>query len=68
MSEKEHGGLKRPGRPVKGSVFSGKCDVRLTLEENNMLDTLAKQNGVSRSDVVRRALRDYARYCLEREE
>jgi hypothetical protein len=58
------GGLMRPNINKKES-FSGKCDVRLTAEENNMLDSLASRNGVSRSDVMRRALADFFKFNSE---
>ena len=37
---------------------TAKCDVRLDIEEDKMLNELSERNGVSRSDVMRRALRD----------
>lgn len=48
----------------------GKCDVRLNKHENEMLDHLAEVNGVTRSDVMRRALRDYAKWngCQDEED
>lgn len=62
--------LKSPGRPKdignKGrSVYRGKCDVRLTKEEDAMLNQLAELNEVSRSDVMRRALNDYWKFNTE---
>ena len=39
-----------------------KCDVRLTKEEDRMLDYLAERNETSRSEVFRKALRDMFRY------
>ena len=57
--------LKR-GRPrFSGEFSSGKCDVRLTKEENNMLNELSERNGVSRSDIMRRALKDFHRFNTE---
>lgn len=55
----------RPGRPLKPVVFSGKCDVRLTKKENDMLNELAEKNGVSRSDVMRTALKELHRFNSE---
>ena len=34
----------KPGRPLKPVAFSGKCDVRLTKKENEMLNYLAERN------------------------
>lgn len=60
-------GGRRPGRPVGASkrIFQGKCDVRLTAEEDSMLTKLSKLNGVTRSDVMRKALKDYFRFNTE---
>lgn len=61
--------MKRPGRPRwSGTFTSSKCDVRLTPEENSMLNELAAKNDVSRSDVVRRALRDFYIFNTDKEE
>lgn len=43
-------------------VFTNKCDVRLTKEENSMLNQLAERNDVSRSDVMRKALKDFFKF------
>lgn len=67
MSEKERGGLKRPGRPINNKSFSGKCDVRLTAEENSMLERLSEDNGATRSDIMRRALKNYFKYLTDEE-
>lgn len=62
MSENQRP-ARRPGRPRwSGNFTSNKCDVRLTSEENSMLNELADRNEVSRSDVMRRALRDLYRF------
>ena len=55
---------RRPGRPVGASkrIFYGKCDVRLDKQELNMLSQLAERNDVTRSDVMRKALRDYYKF------
>lgn len=69
MSEnKNNGGLRRPGRPNEKVSYSGKCDVRLSAEENNMLDKLSRDNNVTRSDVMRRALKDYFRFVTGEED
>lgn len=65
MSEKERGGLKKPGRPAKGMSFSGKCDVRLSAKESSMLDILAERNNVTRSEIMRKALYDFWKFNSE---
>jgi hypothetical protein len=67
-NENERGGLRKPDGSLKKGSFSGKCDVRLTAEENNILDSLANRNKVSRSDVMRKALRDFWKFNSEDEE
>ena len=52
----------RPGRPLKPVAFSGKCDVRLTKKENEMLNYLAERNEVSRSDIMRTALKELYKF------
>ena len=55
---------KDPKREIRGyrqpkdaeTLSYSKCDIRLTKRENDMLNELAERNGVSRSDVMRRAL------------
>ena len=64
-NENERGGLRRPSANGKKESFSGKCDVRLTTEENNILDSLANRNNVSRSDVMRKALLDFWKFNSE---
>lgn len=66
-NEKERGGLRRPGRPNEKVSYTGKCDVRLSAEEDSILNTLANRNGVSRSDVIRRALADFWKFNSEEE-
>lgn len=61
MNENERK-LRKPGRSDKNLRYGGKCDVRLSSEENNILDTLAQRNNVSRSDVMRRALSDFWKF------
>lgn len=71
MSNREHGGydgLRKPGRSnEKKNYYGGKVDVRLSVEEDSMLDSLAERNNVSRSDIVRRALRDFWKFNSDEE-
>lgn len=63
MRDEQWRNKKRRGRPRwSGEFNSGKCDVRLTSEENSMLNELADRNDVSRSDVMRKALRDLYKF------
>lgn len=57
----------RSGRPVGASKrnFHGKCDVRLDKQELSMLSQLAERNDVTRSDIMRKALRDYYLFNTE---
>ena len=68
MSDNEKS-LKKPGRPVTGKyAYSGKCDVRLSMQEDMQLSELAERNGVTRSDIMRKALRDFWKFNNAEEE
>ena len=56
---------KHKGRPRFSNTYYGKCDVRLDKQELQMLDHLSSVNEVTRSDVMRRALRDYYMFNTE---
>lgn len=61
-------GFRRPGRNNdKKNYYGGKVDVRLSIEEDNILDSLATRNNVSRSDIMRRALRDFYKFNSSKE-
>ena len=45
----------------KGSKLA-KCDVRLTRDEDMMLEKLAAENEVTRSEIMRKALRDFMKF------
>ena len=57
----------KPGRPLKPVAFSGKCDVRLTKKENEMLNYLAEKNDASRSDIMRTALKELYKFNTEKD-
>lgn len=57
--------INKRGRPLKPTVFSGKCDVRLTKKENEMLNYLAERNEASRSDIMRTALKELYKFNTE---
>lgn len=66
MSNNERN-IKKPGRPEgcghRGrTVYTGKCDVRLTAEKDRMLTRLAERNNVTRSEIMRKAFDDFARF------
>ena len=48
---------EKRGRPVNGAVKSNRVELRLTDEENEMLEYLAASRGISKTDVVRMALK-----------
>ena len=59
---------KGPGRPKFSGTYRDKCDVRLNKEESAMLDHLSELNEVSRSDVMRKALKELYKFNTELEE
>lgn len=60
MSRDESKYKKRgPGRPVWTNYYDTKVDTRITAKDSNALDRLAEQYGVTRSQIVRKALRDF---------
>ena len=68
MSNNEHG--RGVGRPKDigirgGQASTGKCDVRLSTEELGMLERLSDANGVTKSDIMRKALRDFYKFNSE---
>ena len=59
--------VRRQGRPKYSNKFYGKCDVRLDKQELVMLEHLSELNEVTKSDIMRRALRDYYMFNTENE-
>lgn len=59
---------KGPGRPKYSGTYRDKCDVRLNKEESAMLDHLVDINEVSRSDVMRKALKELYKFNTVEEE
>ena len=59
---------RKHGRPKYSNKFYGKCDVRLDKKELEMLDHLSELNEVTRSDIMRRALRDYYKFNTDKED
>ena len=59
--------VRRQGRPKYSNKFYGKCDVRLDKQELIMLEHLSELNEVTKSDIMRRALRDYYMFNTEKE-
>lgn len=67
MSKDNERNSRGPGRPEGsgkrgGTTYHGKCDVRLSAEENSALNRLAEQYETTRSEVVRKALRDFLKF------
>lgn len=62
--------VKKIGRP-EGSgnrgreVYRGKCDVRLSKQDDFDLTRLAERYETSRSEVLRKALRDFVKFNSE---
>lgn len=61
----EYGRKRKVGRPPWTNVFDTKCDVRITAEENRMLQELADHHDTSRSTIMRKALRDFYKFNTE---
>lgn len=61
----DRGGLKRPKQYNEKRSYSGKCDIRLSASEDSMLNELASRNSVSRSEVMRKALKDFYKFNNE---
>lgn len=60
--EKYRGGGKNPVKIGGSGKFYGKCDVRLSKQEDLDLTRLAERNGVTRSEIMRKALKDFVRF------
>lgn len=59
--------LRKPTFNNRKERFSGKCDIRLTKQEDNILNTLANRNNVSRSEIMRKALLDFWKFNSDEE-
>ena len=68
MREEKQRRKKGPGRPKFSGRYRDKCDVRLNREESAMLDHLSELNEVSRSDVMRKALKELYKFNTDVEE
>ena len=61
--------MSNQGRNLESMVNGvkpGKCDVRLTSEELKLLKELAEDNRVTKSDIMREALRHFYKWCKEK--
>ena len=67
MREEKQRRKKGPGRPKFSGTYRDKCDVRLNKEESAMLDYLSELNEVSRSDVIRKALKELYKFNTDKE-
>ena len=68
MREEKQRKKKGPGRPKYSGTYRDKCDVRLNKEESAMLDHLSELNEVSRSSVMRTALKELYKFNTDKEE
>lgn len=68
MREEKQRRKKGPGRPKYSGTYRDKCDVRLNKEESAMLDHLSELNEVSRSSVMRTALKELYKFNTNKEE
>ena len=68
MREEKQRRKKGPGRPKYSGTYRDKCDVRLNKEESAMLDHLSELNEVSRSDVMRKDLKELYKFNTDMEE
>ena len=68
MREEKQRRKKGPGRPKFSGTYRDKCDVRLNKEESAMLDHLSEFNEVSRSAVMRMALKELYKFNTDMEE
>ena len=68
MREEKQRRKKGPGRPKYSGTYRDKCVVRLNKEESAMLDHLSELNEVSRSDVMRKALKELYGFNTDKEE
>ena len=67
MREEKQRRKKGPGRPKYSGTYRDKCDVRLNKEESAMLDHLSELNEVSRSSVMRTALKELYKFNTNKE-
>ena len=67
MREEKQRRKKGHGRPKFSGRYRDKCDVRLNKEESAMLDHLSELNEVSRSDVMRKALKELYKFNTDKE-
>lgn len=55
---------EKKGRPVNGTVKNNRVELRLSDEENEILEYLAASRGISKTDVVRMSLK--AQFNIEK--
>ena len=58
---------KRVGRPPWTNYYDTKVDVRITADEDKMLNELSAQHGETRSTIMRKALKDFYKFNTEKE-
>lgn len=55
------------GRPPKNVTRTAMLKVRLTVEEMRLLDHIAEETGQTKSDVIRKALKNYYEEVIQNE-
>jgi hypothetical protein len=55
--------VRKRGRPVTGKAKSDFCGVRLSREQQEMLDYVAKTKGLTRTDVILEGLKAQYNLC-----
>lgn len=58
----------RKGPKPWNSLYESKVDTRISAADNNALNRLAEERGVSRSTIIRKALHDFIRFNTEEKE
>lgn len=68
MSRDESKYRSRKGPKPWNSLYESKVDTRISAADNNALNMLAEQHGVSRSVIIRKALHDFIKFNTEYKE
>ena len=57
---------KKRGRPPKETIKSIQCHIRMTEEENSVLNYLAEKKGMTKTEIINEALKlmySFEKYC-----
>lgn len=58
----------RKGPKPWNSLYESKVDTRISAADNNALNRLAEERGVSRSTIIRKALHDFIKFNTDDKE